>query len=133
MNHSTGGNSRKKTDKKYLTGVEATLDLIGGKWNGLMIYVIGDRKIRSSTILEEGDHIISQRMLTRVLRDLEKNGIVHREVFAEIPPHVEYSLTDLGKSLMPVLDVLCLWGSRHMPDDIEVVCSEDEECEKCNE
>ncbi len=57
---------------------------------------------------------ISDRILTRQLRELESDGIVQRDVFAEVPPRVEYSLTEYGESLRPVTDAMCQWGKRHM-------------------
>jgi DNA-binding HxlR family transcriptional regulator len=57
---------------------------------------------------------ISDRVLTRQLRELETDGVVRREVFAEVPPRVEYSLTEYGESLRPVTDAMCKWGKRHM-------------------
>jgi DNA-binding HxlR family transcriptional regulator len=57
---------------------------------------------------------ISDRVLTRQLRELETDGIVRREVFAEVPPRVEYSLTEYGESLRPVTEAMCQWGKRHM-------------------
>ena len=57
---------------------------------------------------------VSERMLTQQLRELEEDGIVHREVYPEVPPKVEYSLTDYGKSLRPITEVMCEWGKRHI-------------------
>ena len=61
-------------------------------------------------------------MLTKQLRQLEEDGLVTRKVYTQVPPKVEYSLTEMGKSLMPILDQLCEWGSEHMGDRIEYKC-----------
>ena len=67
---------------------------------------------------------ITQRMLTKQLRQLEEDGLVTRKVYTQVPPKVEYSLTEIGKSLMPILDQLCVWGSEHMGDRIKYQCEE---------
>lgn len=92
---------------------ETALDLIGGKWKGMILfYLCSDtRRFNELMRLVPG---ITQRMLTKQLRDLEAKGIVHREVFAEIPPKVEYSLTTLGQSLEPVVRALENWGTDYL-------------------
>jgi DNA-binding HxlR family transcriptional regulator len=67
---------------------------------------------------------ITQRMPTKELRELEKDGLVIRKVYPQIPPKVEYSLTETAQTLIPILDQLCDWGSEHMGDDIEFKCEE---------
>ncbi len=68
---------------------------------------------------------ITQRMLTRELREMEKDGLITRKVYPQVPPKVEYSLTKKADSLMPILDALCDWGSEHMADEIEFSCEEE--------
>ncbi len=105
--------------KKYHCPVEAVIDLIGGKWKPLILWALRDGTLRFSQI-EGALHGITQKMLTKQLRELEKDGLVSRKVYAQVPPKVEYSLTASGKTLVPVLDTLCQWGSEHMSSRIPV-------------
>ena len=82
---------------------------VGGKWRPIIIMRIS-QNINRFGILQRGIDGISKNMLTRELRDLEKNNIISRKIYAEIPPRVEYSLTKKGKSLVPVLDKLNDWA-----------------------
>ena len=90
--------------------VETTLMLIGGKWQVLILrdlFLNGTMRFKE---LQRSIGTISQKVLTSSLRAMENNGLVHREVFAEVPPRVEYSLTELGLSIKPVLDAMWAWG-----------------------
>lgn len=93
--------------------VEAALSVIGGKWKSLILFWLKDQTLRFG---ELRDRIpgISERMLTQQLRELEADGIVHREVYAVVPPRVEYSLTPYGQTLRPVTEALCRWGTAHI-------------------
>ena len=93
--------------------VEATLELIGGKWKGLLLYHLLEGTQRFSALRRQMLSI-TPRMLTNQLRELEADGLVHREVFPVIPPHVEYSLTPQGKTLAPVIRELKRWGDAHL-------------------
>lgn len=93
--------------------VEATLDLIGGKWKGMLLYRLLDGTQRFNALKRELPSI-TQRMLTKQLRELEESGLVHRMVYAEVPPRVEYSLTPLGKSLKPIIASLRSWGQAYL-------------------
>ncbi|MCB5190043.1 helix-turn-helix transcriptional regulator [Methylobacillus arboreus] len=93
--------------------VEATLELIGGKWKGLLLYHLLDGTQRFNA-LKRMLPSITQRMLTNQLRELETYGLVHRQVYAEVPPRVEYSLTEQGRSLAPVLHALRDWGEGYI-------------------
>ena len=89
--------------------VETTLTLISNRWRVLIIRdLLGGTKRFGE--LQRSVGSISQKVLTANLREMEQMGIVRREVFAEVPPRVEYSLTDLGRSLEPVIDALRIWG-----------------------
>jgi DNA-binding HxlR family transcriptional regulator len=92
--------------------VEATLQLIDGKWKGVILYHLLDGTLRFNEIRRRLPNV-TQRMLTNQLRELEGDGFVARRVFAEVPPKVEYSLTELGRSLEPVILALKSWGDAH--------------------
>jgi DNA-binding HxlR family transcriptional regulator len=97
---------------QYGCPVEATLDVIGGKWKGVILYKLLERTRRFSELKRELP-AITQRMLTLQLRELEEDGIVHREIYKEIPPKVEYSLTEFGKTLEPILLAMLTWGDQY--------------------
>ncbi len=92
--------------------VEATLELIGGKWKGIVLYYLLDGRIRFSE-LKDRIGCVTQRMLTKQLRELESCGLVDRIVHAEVPPRVEYELTEEGRSLESILLALKEWGEGH--------------------
>ncbi|MBB3209316.1 DNA-binding HxlR family transcriptional regulator [Rhodopirellula rubra] len=92
--------------------VEATLELIGAKWKGIILFYLLDGRVRFSE-LKRLVGCVTQRMLTKQLRDLEAGGLVNRIVYAEVPPRVEYELTEEGRSLEPILHALKDWGEQH--------------------
>jgi DNA-binding HxlR family transcriptional regulator len=100
--------------KKYSSNcpVETTLSLIGSKWLVLIIreLMAGTRRFGE---LHRGVSGVSQKMLTQSLRKMESDGLLSRRIYAEVPPRVEYSLTDLGRSLRPILDALAVWGTAY--------------------
>jgi len=93
--------------------VEATLEVIGGKWKGTILYNLLDTTKRFNE-LKRMFPSLTQRILAQQLKELERDGIVHREVFPEVPPKVEYSLSEMGRSLEPVLRALRQWGADHV-------------------
>ena len=95
-----------------LCPVETTLTLIGDKWKVLILRDLMNETLRFGE-LKRSIGKVSQKVLTSQLRDLERDGLVHREVFAEVPPRVEYSLTDTGRSLEPVIDSMRIWGEAY--------------------
>jgi DNA-binding HxlR family transcriptional regulator len=105
--------SEKKNNKNYRCPVEATLDVIGGKWKPLILWQLREVTLRFSG-LQQNMPGISPKMLTKQLRELEEDGLVLRVVYPEVPPKVEYSLTSFGKTVIPVLDSLCHWGSEYL-------------------
>ena len=102
--------------------VATTLDLIGGKYKALILWHLSETKLRFSE-LQKLITGATPKMLTQQLRELEANALIHREVFPVIPPKVEYSLTELGKSLIPVLRAMRDWGSNYLrTKDLESNC-----------
>ena len=93
--------------------VEATLDLIGGKYKALILWHLSERTLRFSE-LRKVITTATPKMLTQQLRELESQALIHREVFAVVPPKVEYSLTELGRSLMPILVAMRDWSADYM-------------------
>ena len=92
--------------------VEATLEMIGGKWKGVILYHLLERTYRFGE-LKKAMSGVTQRMLTKQLRELERDGIVNRKVYAEVPPRVEYSLTETGESLRELIMMMRDWGRKH--------------------
>ena len=92
--------------------VKLTAEVIGGKWKPLILFYLEDNTRRFSELqrLIPGS---TKKMLTKHLRELERDGLVHRKVFAQVPPRVEYSLTRHGQSLRPILVSMSMWGKRH--------------------
>ena len=89
--------------------VEATLALIDGKWKGVILYHLGQNGLRFGEMRRKFPNI-TQRMLTKQLRELEDAGLITRTVYAQVPPRVDYALSPLGESLQPVIDALKQWG-----------------------
>ena len=102
--------------------VEATLEMIGGKYKALILWHLSENKLRFSE-LRKAITNATPKMLTQQLRELEAHNLIHREVFPVIPPKVEYSLTETGKSLMPILVAMRDWGAGYLrKKDMEPCC-----------
>ena len=102
--------------------VETTLEMIGGKYKALILWYLSVDKLRYSQLRDRLDGI-TPKMLTQQLRELEATQLIHREVFPIVPPKVEYSLTELGKSLMPILMAMRDWGTDYLRSlDVEPNC-----------
>jgi DNA-binding HxlR family transcriptional regulator len=99
--------------------VRNILDRFGDKWSVLVIIVLGQKGTLRFNELHKAIGDISQKMLTVTLRTLEADGLVAREIFPEVPPRVEYSLTDLGTSLLPIIDELSDWAMEHFSTIME--------------
>lgn len=99
-------------ERRQICGIEALVDMIGGKWKTLILFhlIDGTKRFGELKKLMSG---VTQRMLTNQLRELEADGLISREIYKEIPPKVEYSLTDLGLSLESILEQMCQWGTRY--------------------
>ena len=113
----------------YQCPVEATISLIGGKWKPIIIWRLKNRTIRFTQLMSELSYI-SPKMLTKQLRELEQDGMIDREIYPEIPPRVEYSLTPLSKSLLPVLEHMAGWGMENLRDRIQCPQEEGEKDQK---
>ncbi|MFV0422893.1 winged helix-turn-helix transcriptional regulator [Oleidesulfovibrio sp.] len=107
-----GGNCTLKhcAGRNYYCSVELTIQLIGGKWKPIILYHLGTQGTYRFGELRRSIPNITQKMLTQQLRELERDGIVDRKVYPEVPPKVEYTLSETGQTIMPVLKQLCKWG-----------------------
>jgi DNA-binding HxlR family transcriptional regulator len=102
-------------DPSYGAFVRQILDRVGDKWSLLVMRELAEQRMRFTEVLRSIDGI-SQRMLTRTLRELERDGLVTREVYAEVPPRVEYEVTPLGLTLLPHVIALADWAVAHRTD-----------------
>ncbi|MGC0250393.1 winged helix-turn-helix transcriptional regulator [Pseudactinotalea sp. Z1748] len=94
----------------YICGIDAAMDVVSGKWKALILWELQAHGVRRFAELRRGLVGVSEKMLTQHLREMEHDGLVAREVFAEIPPRVEYRLTEHGASLNEALGALGQWG-----------------------
>jgi DNA-binding HxlR family transcriptional regulator len=99
--------------RTYHCPVEATIDVIGGKWKPSILWWLQQRTHRFAELRRRMPGI-TEKMLTQQLRELEADGIVDRRVYPTVPPRVEYSLTEYGRSLKTALEAICDWGRAHM-------------------
>lgn len=95
------------------TGYSYTLSLISGKYKPIILYCLMEYEPVRFNQMQRYLGKIADKTLSATLKELERDGFVHREMYPEIPPKVEYSLTERGRSLMNVLDQLCVWGNAH--------------------
>ncbi len=98
--------------------VDYTMQSIGGKWKPIVLYLIS-QQINRFGLLKRGIAGISKQMLTKQLRELEKDGLITRKIYAEIPPRVEYFISEKGYSIFPIIDAMYAWGESHMQFDEE--------------
>ncbi|MFF4787844.1 winged helix-turn-helix transcriptional regulator [Streptomyces griseorubiginosus] len=98
----------------YICGIDAALDVVSGKWKGLILWELDAHRVRRFAELRRGLPGVSEKMLTQHLREMEEDGLVHREVYAQVPPRVEYSLTEHGRTLNQALGPLGTWGGERM-------------------
>ncbi|CAM4337602.1 helix-turn-helix domain-containing protein [Nocardia ninae] len=99
-----------KRSGPYFCGIDAAMDVVGGKWKALILWELETHGIRRFGELRRGLPGVSEKMLIQQLRELEEDGIVSREVYREVPPRVEYQLTALGSALNRALEPLGAWG-----------------------
>lgn len=96
----------------YSCPVEATIDVIGGKYKMQIIWYLQDKVLRYNE-LQKAIPQATPKMLSQQLKELIADGLVHRKLYPVVPPKTEYSLTELGKTLVPVVDVMCEWGEKY--------------------
>ncbi|MBT3188579.1 MAG: helix-turn-helix transcriptional regulator [Anaerolineae bacterium] len=99
----------------YFCPVTATISVIGGKWKSIILWILYQDTHRFSELKRKIPKI-TQKMLTQQLRELERDGVVHREVYPVVPPKVEYSLTERGHTLSPLLKSIAEWGEAYMQE-----------------
>jgi DNA-binding HxlR family transcriptional regulator len=106
-------------DKEYKCPVQATINVIGGKWKPLILYYLlqGTKRYGELTRLLPPE--VTQRMLTLQLRELESDGVINRTVYPQVPPKVEYSMTEFGRSLEPILLLMVNWGEEYIKRMVE--------------
>lgn len=97
----------------YTCPVEATIQLIGGKYKAVILWHLMNKTLRYSE-LHKLMPKATDKMLAQQLRELEKDDLISRKVYPVVPPKTEYSLTDFGKTLAPILDELCNWGEKYL-------------------
>ena len=104
--------------------VDVTINMIGGKYKSLILWKLMSKSAMRFSELHKEIPTATAKMLTQQLRELESNGLIHRQVFPVVPPKVEYSLTNFGKSIKPVLESMYLWGSDYLNNQgLQVNCS----------
>jgi len=96
-------------ERVYRCGIDITLAVVGGKWKASILWHLAQETLRFSDLQRQFADI-TRKMLTQQLRELEADGLVHREVYPQVPPKVEYSLTQKGRSIYPILEQMCEWG-----------------------
>ena len=111
VSYSPTGKVEDVTPEMAAVGAEAALKILDGRWKMLILFHLFRASVRRFSELEKAIPAISQKMLAQQLRELERDSVVLRTVYAEVPPKVEYRLTDWGKALCPILDQLLEWGA----------------------
>jgi DNA-binding HxlR family transcriptional regulator len=106
----------RNADKVFNCEKELTLSIIGGKWKMIIMWHLGKEGTKRFNQLKSLIPDITQRMLTNQLRELEEDGILNRKVYPVVPPKVEYSLTERGETLIPILDLMYEWGKGYMEE-----------------
>lgn len=104
--------TRRKQDPDYGCSIEVTLDVIGGKWKGIVLHRLVAGPARFNELRRLAPKA-TQRMMTLQLRELERDGVISRTVYPEVPPRVDYALTEFGRSLVPILSTMSEWGERY--------------------
>ena len=109
------------TKIKVTCEMEITLMSIGGKWKPLILYYLIENGTKRFGEIKSFVHHVSQKTLTNQLKELERDGLINRVAYAVVPPKVEYSVTEKGKSLFPILEAMCAWGSANINENFEII------------
>ena len=104
---------KKAGDVEFRCYFQLAMMIIGGKWKPKVLFYLSQEKVVRFGALRRAVFGISEKMLIQSLKELEKDGLVHRKVYRQVPPKVEYSLTDMGRSFIPVLDAMFEWGKSY--------------------
>lgn len=107
----------------YSCPVEATLELIGGKYKAIILWQLIDKTLRYSELHRKVPKA-TDKMLAQQLRELEKDGLITRTVYPVVPPKTEYSLTELGRSFIPILNAMCDWGRSYLDNNSKKSCTQ---------
>jgi len=98
----------------YICGIDAGMDVVSGKWKSLILWELSNYGTRRFGELRRGLVGVSEKMLTQHLREMEEDGLIHREVYRQVPPKVEYTLTEHGQTLNQALAPLGAWGTERL-------------------
>lgn len=105
-------------DKEYRCAVELTIELIGGKWKAILLWELSKKTLRFNELVRLFPNI-TRKMLTQQLKEMERDGLVLRKEYNQIPPKVEYSLTNFGKTFMPIILAMNQWGGDYVAGNIK--------------
>lgn len=103
-----------KNEAKISCPIKYTMNLIAGKWKLIILWHLSQEKVMRYGEIKKSLDNITHKMLSQQLKELESDGFIHREAYSQIPPKVEYSLTTLGESFLPILESLSKWGQAHL-------------------
>jgi DNA-binding HxlR family transcriptional regulator len=106
--------------------VETSLELLSGKWKPRILWKLHQRGVLRFAEIKRGLAEITPKMLTQQLRELEQDGLVTRTVYAQVPPKVEYALSEFGQTLGPILDQLAVWGTSHQRQICAILTGQEE-------
>jgi Predicted transcriptional regulators len=106
-------NEKNKKSKEAICELEVTFGVIGGKWKPLILWFLGELTTLRFGQLQHLIPDITHKILTKQLRELEEDQLIERKVYAEVPPKVEYSITDNGKEIIPILGLMCDWAYKN--------------------
>jgi len=109
----------RKLEKEIMCPLEYGLEIFGGKWKSRIICVLYSHARLRYNLLKKELTTISDAVLAQMLKELINDGLVKRKQYNEIPPHVEYSLTEKGKSVLPILQNICNWSKENSPDELD--------------